>query len=88
MISGAKPKPILFSSIGIGGIFGALNFEIDCQYRNIYLSIQIQDYNEYVKKMPLDIDWTKLADYEQEDNTVSMQTLACTADSCEIVDIA
>jgi len=53
-----------------------------------YQDCDEKTYNEYVKKMPLDIDWTKLADYEQEDNTVSMQTLACTADSCEIVDIA
>ena len=37
--------------------------------------------------MPELIDRTKLKDYETEDNTVGNQTLACTADSCEIVDI-
>jgi len=28
-----------------------------------------------------------LCDYEKEDNTVAMQTLACTGDTCEIVDL-
>jgi ribonucleoside-diphosphate reductase alpha chain len=37
--------------------------------------------------MPQFIDWTKLKDYENEDNTTGNQTLACTADSCEVVDI-
>ena len=38
-------------------------------------------------KMPTRIDWEKLSEYESEDNTVSMQTMACTGDSCEIVDL-
>ena len=46
------------------------------------------DYKVAAEKMPVHIDWTKLSDYEKEDNTVSMQTLACTADSCEVVDIS
>ena len=29
----------------------------------------------------------KLSDYEQEDNTAGSQTLACSGDSCEIVDL-
>ena len=45
-------------------------------------------YAECAEKMPLHIDWKILSDYEKEDNTVSMQTMACTADSCEIVDIS
>jgi len=44
-------------------------------------------YKEFLTKMPEFIDWTKLAEYEQEDNTIGNQTLACTADACEIVDI-
>jgi len=28
-----------------------------------------------------------LCDYEKEDNTAAMQTLACTGDTCEIVDL-
>ena len=38
-------------------------------------------------KMPTSIDWEKLSEYESEDNTVSMQTMACTGDACEIVDL-
>lgn len=30
------------------------------------------------------VDWSELAQYEQEDNTVGMQTLACTAGACEL----
>ena len=46
-----------------------------------------REYSELAKLMPKDIDWSKLSDYEQEDNTVSMQTMACSGDSCEIVDL-
>ena len=45
-------------------------------------------YEELLAKMPKSIDWTKLSDYEQEDNTVAMQTMACSGDNgCEIVDL-
>jgi len=47
----------------------------------------IEHYNAIKNKMPSAIDWTKLADYEQEDTTKSSQTFACSGDSCEIVDI-
>ena len=45
------------------------------------------DYHILLDKMPKAIDWSKLADYEQDDNTAGSQTLACSGDSCEIVDI-
>ena len=45
------------------------------------------DYNKLNKIMPKSIDWSKLSEYEQEDNTVAMQTMACSGDVCEIVDI-
>jgi len=35
-----------------------------------------------VKLMPKDIDWSSFV--EIEDNTVGAQTLACTAQGCEI----
>ena len=44
-------------------------------------------YSSFLSKMPEFIDWKNLANYEKEDNTVAMQTLACTSDHCEIVDI-
>jgi len=37
--------------------------------------------------MPKNIDWTLLSNYEKEDNTAGSQTLACSGDSCEIVDL-
>ena len=44
-------------------------------------------YKELLSLMPKAIDWSLLNDYESEDNTVSMQTMACSGDSCEIVDL-
>ena len=37
--------------------------------------------------LPSSIDWSKLSDYESEDNTAGSQTLACSGDACEIVDL-
>ena len=45
------------------------------------------DYEMLLSVMPESIDWSKLAEYEQEDNTAGMQTMACTGDVCEIVDL-
>jgi len=44
-------------------------------------------YESVLSQMPKAIDWSLLADYEQEDNTSGSQTMACTGDSCEIVDL-
>jgi ribonucleoside-triphosphate reductase len=44
-------------------------------------------YKEAVSKMPARIDWSKLSDYEKEDTTSGMQTLACASGACEIVDL-
>ena len=46
-----------------------------------------EEYKELLKKLPKKIDWEKLSSYEQEDNTIGMQTLACSGDVCEIVDL-
>ena len=48
------------------------------------------DKTSYLKmlgQMPNRIDWSKVSEYESEDNTVGNQTLACSGDSCEIVDL-
>ena len=45
------------------------------------------EYEQLLSLMPKAIDWSLLADYEQEDNTSGSQTLACSGDSCEIVDL-
>ena len=46
-----------------------------------------EDYEDLLKKMPKDVDWQALSEYEEEDNTMGSQTLNCTGDVCEIVDI-
>jgi ribonucleoside-diphosphate reductase alpha chain len=45
------------------------------------------DYKELLKKMPKKIDWEELSQFEVEDSTIGSQELACSGDSCEIVDI-
>jgi ribonucleoside-diphosphate reductase alpha chain len=44
-------------------------------------------YKEAAAKMPKKIDWAKLSEYEMEDNTAGSQTLACSGDACEVVDL-
>ena len=39
---------------------------------------------ELVAKMPKDINWDDLANYEVEDNTIGSQELACVGGACEI----
>jgi ribonucleoside-diphosphate reductase alpha chain len=46
-----------------------------------------EDYEDLLKKMPKDVDWQALSEYEEEDNTMGSQTLNCTGDVCEVVDI-
>jgi ribonucleoside-triphosphate reductase (thioredoxin) len=52
-----------------------------------YQEVDSNTYNNVLLTMPKSIDWSKLSEYEKEDNTVSMQTMACTGDVCEMVDI-
>jgi len=52
-----------------------------------YQECSKEDYDKALGVMPESVDWTKLSDYEKEDNTSGMQTLACSGDSCEIVDL-
>jgi len=52
-----------------------------------YQEVGKSDYNMLLSCMPSTIDWAKLSDYEIEDNTNAMQTLACSGDACEIVDL-
>jgi len=43
---------------------------------------------EDLAKVPTtSIDWGRLADYEQEDNTTGSQELACSGGVCELVDL-
>jgi ribonucleoside-diphosphate reductase alpha chain len=44
-------------------------------------------YHKMLGIMPSNIDWSLLSEYESEDNTSGSQTLACSGDACEIVDL-
>jgi len=51
-----------------------------------YTECTEEEYYKVAEVMPT-INWDDLKDYEQEDNTVGMQTLACSGGHCELVDI-
>jgi ribonucleoside-diphosphate reductase alpha chain len=46
-----------------------------------------EQYEELSAKMPKNVDWTLLKNYEKEDRTAGTQTFSCTGDKCEIVDL-
>jgi ribonucleoside-triphosphate reductase len=53
-----------------------------------YQDITKAEYEEWVKKMPANVDWSKLSEYEKTDHTTGTQELACSAGGvCEIVDL-
>jgi len=52
-----------------------------------YQDCTMEEYFDLLQKMPKAIDWSELSEYEQEDNTAGMQTMACSGDVCEIVDL-
>jgi ribonucleoside-diphosphate reductase alpha chain len=52
-----------------------------------YQDCSKEEYETLLSSMPTSISWEDLSEYEQEDNTAGSQTLACSGDSCEIVDL-
>lgn len=48
-----------------------------------YENINATQYQELLEQMP-DVDWNDLENYEQEDNTVGSQELACVGGACEL----
>ena len=61
----------------------------DHSYRQApYQDCSKQEYDSLLKKIPKDIDWSKLSEYEVRDMTHGSQELACSAEGgCEIVDL-
>ena len=49
-----------------------------------YQDIEKKDYEILLKKMPQNVEWSKLAEYEKTDMTIGAQELACAAGFCEI----
>ena len=52
-----------------------------------YQDCSEKEYTELAGKMPNDVDWSLLSNYEKEDKTVGTQTFACSGDKCELVDL-
>lgn len=46
-----------------------------------------EEYENLLRRMPKEIDWSGLSTYEKEDNTIGSQELACSGGVCEIVDL-
>ena len=52
-----------------------------------YQDINEDEYKKFLTKMPKNVDWSLLREFEKEDTTSGGRELACTAGVCEIVDI-
>ena len=46
-----------------------------------------EEYLELLAKMPDSVEWSDLSTFEVEDTTTGTQTLSCTGNSCEVVDL-
>ena len=49
-----------------------------------YQDVAKEEFEVLLNKMPKEIDWSKLGDYEKTDMTIGAQELACVAGGCEI----
>jgi ribonucleoside-diphosphate reductase alpha chain len=50
-----------------------------------YREITEEEYNEFQKLMPTNVDWSKISEYENDDRTTSAKELACmSGTSCEL----
>jgi ribonucleoside-triphosphate reductase len=52
-----------------------------------YQDINEETYKEFLTKMPDNVDWSLLQEFEKEDTTSGGRELACTAGVCEVVDL-
>lgn len=52
-----------------------------------YQECSVAEYEALAAKIPTNVDWSGLCKYEKEDNTAGTQTMACSGDKCELVDL-
>ena len=52
-----------------------------------YQDVDKEEYKKFLTKMPKNVDWSLLQEFEKEDTTSGGRELACTAGVCEIVDL-
>ena len=50
-----------------------------------YQEITYNEYRKWLKKTTDKVDWSKITEYEKEDNTENTKELACSAGTCEII---
>ena len=50
-----------------------------------YEDIDAEKYEELLAAMPVNVEWSALEQFEQDDNTTGSQELACVGGACEIV---
>lgn len=53
-----------------------------------YEEIERADYDALKAKMPVNVDWSKLNQYESDDSSINHKEYACTGDKCDLVGIA
>ena len=57
----------------------------DVVYKQMpYQDCTKEEYEAFLNKMPKNVDWSQLSEYEKEDRTESTQLLACSAGGCEL----
>ena len=57
----------------------------DTVYKQMpYTDCTIEEYEALLAKMPKDVDWSKLSEYENTDQTIGAQELACSSGICSI----
>jgi ribonucleoside-triphosphate reductase len=64
-----------------------LPFEDHSYQQAPYQEISQSEYEAFVLRMPKEIAWEDLKYYEKEDSTIGSSQLACSGDSCEVVDL-
>jgi hypothetical protein len=65
-----------------------INKKRKLQYKlNKNKTIKSNEYEKFITSMPDNFDWEALKLYEKEDTTSGTQQFACTANSCELVDL-
>lgn len=50
-----------------------------------YEEITEEEYEKILKKMPKNVEWSRLSEYEKEDETTGSQELACVAGGCVVL---
>jgi ribonucleoside-diphosphate reductase alpha chain len=82
-----KVSDFVFDNINIISGISFLPMDDHIYDQPPYEDCSKKEYQKLLKQMPKSIDWKKLGEYELEDNTRGSQTLNCTGDFCEIVDL-